>query len=144
MASKTTRVTPDLKVNTDGLGQLAKFLKAAADGTDKRLKLGLKNAGSIAANKAKGNASWSTKLPGSVKVSVSQRAVAITAGGRNAPEAISYEVHGKHPVWSKNRKRWNKTPLKRPFMKPAATQTAPQVAGAILEAVADIGSHTFG
>jgi Bacteriophage HK97-gp10, putative tail-component len=138
-----TTVTTDLSVYTSGLTGLQKYLKAVADGTDKRLRVGLKAAGNIAAQRARENAAWSSTIPKSIKVSVTQKQVAITAGGKNAPDAISYEVHGKHPVWSSNRKRWNKVPLKRPFLRPAAIETAPKVAQAICQAVADIGSREF-
>lgn len=136
--SKTTSVAPNITVSTSGLSDLQKWLKAAADGTDKRLKAGLKDAGSIAAKKAQQNAEWSQAISSSIKTSVGTKNVAVTAGGRKAPQAISYEVHGKHPVFSKNRKRWNKKPLIRPFLKPAAEDTADQVADAVASAVADI------
>lgn len=134
----TQRVMPDISVHFDGMADLRKALKAAADGTDKRLRKGLKSAGDITAKKAEERASWSSKIPGSIRTSVGQKNVAVIAGGPKAPEAISYETHGKHPVFSKNRKRWNKKPLKRPFLKPAAEETVDQVAEAVLDAVGDI------
>lgn len=140
--AKSQSVAPELSVQLDGLKDLQKALKAAADGTDKRLKTGLKNAGNIAAKQAKEEASWSSKIGKSIKVSVTQKQVAIVAGGPKAPEAISYEVHGKHPVYAREKDRkkwaWNKKPLKRPFLVPAVNTKVNEVAEAILDAIGDI------
>ena len=122
-------------VNVDGLRDLSKALKAAADGTDKRLRTGLRSAGAIVQREAQVQASFSSKIPATIGVSVTQKAVSVVAKGG---EAVSYETHGKHPVFSADRKRWNKIPLRRPFLKPAAETKADEVAGAVLEAVANI------
>ncbi len=122
-------------VDVSGLRDLSKALKVAADGTDKRLRTGLKSAGQIVQQQAKENASWSSKIPGKIKVSITQRQVAVVV---KDGEAVSYETHGKHPVWSADRKRWNRKPLKRPFLRPAAETRAEEVASAVLDAVANI------
>lgn len=123
-------------ISTTGIKALQKALKAAADGTAKQLTTGMKAAGSIVQNQAKQNASWSSKIPGKIKVSVAGGGISIyiTDG-----EAISYETDGKHPVFDSRHpaKRWNKTPLIRPFLIPAAESTSDAVASAILDAVAD-------
>lgn len=125
----------DVLVDVQGLVQLQKALKAAADGTDKRLRAGLKAAGSIVQKQAQANAGeHSSHIAGTIKVSVTGKAVAVqTSDG----EAISYETHGKHPVWSSDRSRWNKMPLKRPFLAPALDEKGDEAAEAILNAVAD-------
>lgn len=124
----------------DGLKDLSKALKAAADGTAPRLRKGLRAAGAIVQRQAQDNASWSSKIPPTIKVGVTQTAVTVYT---KDPQARSYETDGKHPVFPRRRlprKRWawNKKPLKRPFLFPAADHKANEVAQAVLDAVADI------
>ena len=133
--SSTVNVPVSMTVTTVGLKELQQALKAAADGTAKQLRLGLKGAGQIVQEQAQENASFSSKIPGKIKVSVGQRAIAVYA---KDGEAVSYETHGKHPVYDKRKKRWNKVPLKRPFLAPAAESKADEVASAILDAVTNV------
>lgn len=121
-------------VKTTGIKALSVALKAANDGTARQLTKGLKAAGAIVQTKAQQNAGWSSKIPGKIKLTATANGISIWI---NDGEAISYETDGKHPVFSKNRSRWNKVPLIRPFLLPAAEATSDQVAAAILELVAD-------
>lgn len=96
----------------------------------KQLVVGLKKAGAIAQAQAQKNASWSSKIPGSIKVRASSRSIVIYS---RLGEAISWETTGQHQVFGHN--RWAKHPYSRPFMAPAAVSTAQQVAEAIGDAI---------
>lgn len=130
-SSKST-VKAEISVNVDGLSSLSKALKQAADGTSTQLRTGLKSAGTIVQKQAQQNASWSKTIPGKIKVSVTQKQVAIQA---KDGEAYSYEYSGWHGVFKQG---YSNKPGKRPFMEPAATSKADDVASAILTAIADI------
>ncbi|MBO4272385.1 HK97 gp10 family phage protein [Microbispora triticiradicis] len=91
------------------------------------------------AAQARANASWSTRIPGAIRVTTSftrkTAGVAITVSGRKAPHARSYEHLGRpgsfrHPVFG-NRDRWV-SQAARPFLFSA-------VAGADGELVRETG-----
>lgn len=130
MAKKTVGTTT---VDVTGLSQLRTALKSAADGTDARLRTGLKSAGSIVQRQAQENASWSTKIPGTIKVSVTAKRIVVYS---NSGQAVTWETGGRHPVFG-DRNLWVKQEAK-PFLQPAAEEKASQVATAILDAVAEI------
>jgi hypothetical protein len=73
----------------------------------------LKAGGQIVAEEAKRRAAWSTRIPRTIKVSVTLKGVTVSAGGPKAPHAVVYEVGSsrnrgyiRHPVnaWARNDK----------------------------------------
>ena len=120
-------------VQVTGLTDLSRSLKAAADGSSKRLRTGLKSAGQIVQRQAQKNSRWSRKIPNKIKVSVTNTAIAVYV---KDPEAVIFEVGGRHPLFGDRRHWYTQEP--RPYLQLAATQTVDDVASAVLEAVASI------
>ena len=85
--------------------------------------------GEEVANEARMLASWSTRIPGSVRLIARGLNSAVKAGGSAAPHAKPYEHSGvagtfRHPVFG-NRENW--VPQKaRPFLGPAAAANSYQ------------------
>jgi hypothetical protein len=67
------------------------------------LRKGLRYSGGLVAARVKGNASFSKRIPASVKVRASGIVVSVIAGGEKAPNAAPIENRGKghvrHPVF---------------------------------------------
>jgi hypothetical protein len=97
---------PVLAIDAQGLTALARDIKKIADrDMTLRMRKGLKTAGEVVATAARSNAGWSTRIPGSTRVGVTQRGVYVRAGGPAAPHAVTFEgkVGGgarKHPVFA--------------------------------------------
>jgi hypothetical protein len=114
--------------------QIAADMAALTPATRKAIRPKLREAGQAIADDAKANASWSTRIPATIRVMVSFRdsreGVTISAGGPSAPHARPYEdVTGKgkfrHPVFPDSanltRKAWSWVDqASRPFLLPAA------------------------
>jgi len=97
----------------------------------------MKHAGDIVAEAAKGYASWSTRIPSTLKVvgggnkqGTSITAVSVKAGGPNAPHAAAYEgTKGdvfRHPVYG-NMGNWVDQDA-RPYLARAANEKADIIA----------------
>lgn len=94
-----------LGVQTTGLTQLTKAVRAADKTLAANLRTRLRAVGNTVRDRARGNASWSTRIPASIKTSVTTKGVSIKAGGKNAPHAAALEHGGqsgtfRHPVFS--------------------------------------------
>lgn len=117
-----TVVTSAQLANLRGLSSTA--MKASVG---KRLRV----AGQVVAADAKGRASaFSSRIPGTVKVTGGTTMVYIVAGGEQAPNAYPFEYGKDHPVYATGDRstwHWGKTP-KRPFLQEAADATAELVA----------------
>lgn len=87
----------------------------------------LKMAGEVVAAAARSNASaFSTRIPGSVKVTGGVTGVFVVAGGDSAPNAYPIELGLDHPVYptgDRSTWHWGKTP-RRPFMENAVNSAA--------------------
>lgn len=111
--------------------------------TRKEVRPKLKEAGEIIAADARSRASWSSRIPRTVRVRVSFRAggegVTVAAGGARAPHARPYEGTTqnpfRHPVYG-NREVWVAQPA-RPFLNPAAAAKADEAGRAIEQALAE-------
>lgn len=113
---------------------LARDLKVASVESEKDFYLGLLEAGEIVAERARENASFSSRIPGSLRVRRRGTTVKILAGGNAAPEAAPLEHHGRagsfrHPVFG-NTEVWVDQPA-HPFLTPAAVETEPAVVAVI-------------
>lgn len=66
----------------------------------------MKDVAEVVARRARSNASWSSRIPGTIRTSATLTGATVTAGGKNAPHAAPYEVGSKkagagefrHPV----------------------------------------------
>lgn len=109
----------------------------------------LRQAGEVLAQNARSRASWSKRIPPTIRVQVSFRhereGVTVVAGGKNAPHARPYEgVRGnqefRHPVFAdsknKTRRGWRWVSQRtRPFLLPAAEATQIQTTTGVREAL---------
>lgn len=139
MATKNVSEKPVVSVQADGLGQLQRDLKKASADALKLFRGAMKKAGDIVAEDARNRiAPTSQRIASSIKVSATNKGVAVKAGGRNAPHAASLENLGKpgtfrHPVFG-NRNVWVSQPA-HPYLGPAAEGKMDAVADAFLDAV---------
>jgi len=128
--------------------QIAADMAALTPATRKAVRPKLREAGQSVATTAKSNASWSTRIPATIKVMVSFRAdregVLITAGGPTAPHARPYEdVAGRgffrHPVMpdpAKPRSAWAwAQQASRPFLLRAGESNEAATTGSLLAAL---------
>lgn len=113
-----------LSADARALKTLGRQLRQARPEIMKATQRGLREVGRHVADKAKENASWSSRIPQTIKPRVSGlTAVVVKAGGPSAPHAKPYEhagAHGtfRHPVFG-DRKNWVSEDA-RPFLHPAA------------------------
>lgn len=87
---------------------------------------------------ARANASWSSRIPGAIRVAVLKRGVDIRVNRRRAPHARPYEAIGgnatfRHPVHG-HRDRWV-SQATRPFLDPAVEQHRGKVRKALIDLV---------
>lgn len=127
-----------LGVRADGLRDLAKDLRAADRKAPGRMARRLKAAGNIVADDAKRRASWSHRIPGSIRVTGGATSVSVRAGGEAAPDAYPWEAPDgrpvRHPTFGHG--PWTaQTP--RPYLRPALEANADRVAGEVTKVLDD-------
>jgi HK97 gp10 family phage protein len=119
----------------DDMGKIPKELKV-------QLRPGLRKAGEIVRDRARFNASWSTKIPAATRVSVGftkrNPGVAVVVNKNRAPNARPFEHGGadgtfRHPVFGHD-DRWVSQKA-RPFLAKAAAEEAPEAERLIAEVV---------
>lgn len=107
---------------------LQRDLKALAPEAHKQLQGEIKDVAGNIVQAAKANASWSTRIPGSIGLSVTSTRVGVKANRRKAPHARAFEGIGNQGVFGT--KTWFRHPVfgrrgtwvnqqTRPFMAPA-------------------------
>jgi hypothetical protein len=133
-------------VRAHGLRQVVKAAKGVralgpSDDSDARataardLGVRLLEAGEFIASLARGYATWSSRVPASIRVGGGQSGVVVRAGGARAPAAYSNEIEGvQHPTfghvpWVTNQFR--------PFMVPAAEDGAEEAALIVARVISD-------
>lgn len=111
-------------------GQVVVDLRAIPREVRKDLRPALQRAGGAVMADAKGRASWSSRIPGAMRISVlygRSQGVMIRVSRRRAPHARAYEGIGarrgnastfRHPLYG-DRNRWY-TQATRPYLQPAA------------------------
>jgi len=112
---------------TDPMETIARDMRALPEATRKVVRPALREAGNLVARDARQRASWSSRIPATVRVEGTFRAdregVVIRAGGGNAPHARPYEgltsggTTFRHPVFGND---WWVSQAARPFLMPAA------------------------
>ncbi len=125
------------RIDTSELKRFAVQLRKSAPELSKEFNAGLRAGGELVAQQAKSNASFSSRIPGSIKVRRAGVKVTVSAGGASAPEAAPLEHGGqpgtfRHPVFG-NREVWVNQPA-RPFLMPAVEAEAENVAVLVLNA----------
>lgn len=127
------------KSDTRALRSLGRQLREAKPAMYRGMQKGIRAEAAKVAERAKANASWSTRIPGTVKASVSGFTTAkVSAGGTNAPHAAAYEHAGaqgtfRHPVYG-NREVWVDENA-RPYLHKAAWDHLQESADAIARIV---------
>lgn len=111
-----------LDVDTRAFGRFARALKQTEPELAKGLRTALRAAGELVASDARERASYSRRIPGSIRVRTTGLTVSVVAGGAKAPNAGPLEHGGRegtfrHPVFG-NRGVWVDQPG-RPFLHPA-------------------------
>lgn len=112
--------------DASSLRTLGAQLRKAQPAMYRAAKTSLRAVGEKVAVRARANASWSTRIPATVKVrSAGLTSVIVSAGGPAAPEAKPLEHAGasgtfRHPVFG-NRNVWVDQQA-RPFLHPAAME----------------------
>ena len=90
----------------------------------------LRQAAAPIADDARKLSSWSSRIPGSVRLQGGASRITIAAGGRGAPHAPTFELGLPHPVFGHGpRSEWTwvrQSP--RPFLRPAADAKADEAA----------------
>lgn len=112
----------DLTLDVSELKDLARDVRRVSPALAKEFLKDLGRSGEIVAQKARSNASFSTRIPGTVKVRRRGVSVRVQAGGDKAPHAAAFEHGGKtgqfrHPVFG-DRNTWASQPA-HPFLRPA-------------------------
>jgi hypothetical protein len=124
---------------------IARDMRNLTPETRKAVRPKLRQAGQLVANDAKQRASWSSRIPSSIRVRTSFREnrenVKVLAGDSNSPHARPYEGLGvrgatfRHPVYG-NRDNWVSQET-RPFLFPAAEANQVAAADLISSALTD-------
>lgn len=126
------------------LGKIPQDLK-------RELRPGLRAAGRVVADEAKVRASWSTRIPGATRVSVTfsgkRPGVSVVVNKTKAPDARPFEHGGRtgifrHPVFG-NRDVWVSQKA-RPFLAPALEAKGDEAAGQITDVVDRVTRDTGG
>lgn len=126
------------------LAKVAADLRAIPREVRKEVGPAIRKAAGPILQAAKANASWSTRIPGALRIAVRfgrrTSGVALVASAKRAPHARAYEGLGKqgnfrHPVHG-HEGRWV-TQRRRPFARPAVQQQRDEVRKAINDVVLD-------
>jgi len=124
-------------VDLSGLKDLARVCKKVAPDVEKDLNRGIGLAGEVIAREARQNASFSSRIPGSIETRRRGRRVKIRAGGDAAPHAAVFEHGGlpgsfRHPVFGRD--VWVEQAA-HPFLTPALESGADEAFGLVVAAV---------
>jgi hypothetical protein len=95
----------------------------------------LKEAGVLIAGIARGNASFSTRIPASIRVGGGRSGVVVRAGSVKAPHAYAFELGKRHPLFG-NRGYWYPT-AHIAFLEDAAESGAEAAAQIVAQVIDD-------
>lgn len=124
-------------VQANGLTKLVKDMEAITPKILAETVESLRMAGELIANTARTEASWSQRIPGTIRVTgATPRTITIKAGGADAPHAYTFEApDGKpvrHPTYGHN--PWVEQ-MPRPFLRPAVESHTDEIAELIVLAI---------
>lgn len=125
----------DLSIDVSQLKKLSADLRRVSPALQKDFLKGLGLAGDVVASAAKSKASFSTRIPGTIKVRRRGVRVSVVAGGANAPHAGPLDNRGnagsfRHPVFG-NYDVWVSQPA-HPFLENSAEEKVGEVEQIIL------------
>lgn len=131
-----------ISLNANGLRRFGKSLRNAGPETVGVMNAGLLRVAEEGATAARAEASWSTRIPGSIRAGGTRGRVWVRAGGARAPHAPAYEHHGqpgkvRHPVFG----QWlPNVPYAdaRPFLTAPVILAADKNGESIAKAIADL------
>ncbi len=83
-------------VDTSRMQKLARDLERSEIGVDRAVPISVREGAVVVAGQAKALSSWSSRIPGSIRVAAAGDTVVVVAGGARAPHAPVFE-HGGHP-----------------------------------------------
>ena len=105
---KTVKTGGDIQVTFDrqGFRETARQIRSQDRALWTQMRHEMKDVADVVARDARSRASWSTRIPGTIRTSATLTGATVTAGGKNAPHAAPYEVGSKrsgagefrHPV----------------------------------------------
>lgn len=138
-----------LEMNMGSLASIGKELRSIAPEIHKAMRVEMKDVADVIASRAREHASWSRRIPGTIKGRVlgNGTTVAVSAGGGKgsaAPHAKPIEHAGqsgkfRHPVHADpalSRSEWTWVDQEaRPFLHPALFDELPEAARRIEEAL---------
>jgi hypothetical protein len=140
--STHVKVSGNARVTVAGLKATSRALKSAGSGAAAGdLGKRLKEAGDFVAAIARRKASFSSRIPGSIKVRGGRTGVSIVAGSAKAPHAEAFELGKRHPLFG-NRQHWYPT-AHIPFLEDAADEGA-DGAAVIVARVVDDWAREYG
>jgi hypothetical protein len=139
--AKSSQSAPSFVIDTSQLKEFGKRLRATSPAVAKVLRLRLHEVGDVVAEAAREEASFSTRIPGSIKVRVSGFGVKVVGNATGtAPDAAPLENKGqsgsfRHPVFG-DRENWVDQKA-HPFLAPASERTKVQVEEMALSIIDD-------
>ena len=93
-------------VDVAGLQALGRDLHRASRDEYGHFRKSYKAAAEIVAVEARARASFSTRIPRSIRTSGTMKGATVKAGGSRAPHGPIYEKGGRHPVFGNRDRRW--------------------------------------
>lgn len=111
-----------VSIDTSSFAKFARGLAVIDPELKRELRAGLKAAGELVATDARARAGFSSRIPGSIRVSVAGNTIKVIANAKKAPDAKPLEHGGRegtfrHPVFG-DRQNWVAQQA-RPFLRPA-------------------------
>jgi hypothetical protein len=128
----------------DPMAVIARDMRALPEEARKAVRPALRKAGMVVAREAQVNASWSSRIPGTIRVvtsfRVNREGITVRAGGASAPHARPYENLGdpgafRHPVHGND---WWVSQTARPFLFKAARSTEGTVTAMVTETMDEV------
>jgi hypothetical protein len=142
----STSVRGSMSIDTTELKLFAKVVRSASPAASRHMREKLREIGEIVADRARSKASWSTRIPGSIKVRTTGVKLSVVAGGDAAPHARVYEMGSqrnrsmvRHPVFG-NRQVWAQNPT-RPFLLPALRDVEPEIMASIVQVIEETAAE---
>lgn len=140
---------PAVTVDQRQLRQLTSDLRRVSTEMPKQVRGLMLDGAKIVAGDARSRASWSSRIPGTVKPRATARGARVVAGGPKAPHASFYEGTnsggpGRHPVFARGARsgwRWTSKGSPRPYLKPAAEGKATEVAQTVGDGLLVLFKH---
>lgn len=131
-------------MNLRELNEFAQAVRTAEPKVAAGFKAELKKGGNMVRAAAQTGSSWSSRIPGSIRVRASGFNVSVIAGGGDARHAAPFEHRGvpgsfRHPVFG-HRENWV-TQEARPFLTPAFVEEQPAILRGVIRGLDYVFDH---